>query len=159
MTTSGIIWWSKSAKAITVKAHAKMKEKRNFSVSPNFQKRNRAIIGTAPILLSKFMHVPYFPTIMLLYSFARPVERPVERLVRRVVFCASSINDKRALFTASSFGKASATSGLSITMFDDSRTRFAYLPRTKPSGKSDRLYSARKRRILCIHLKNAVCNY
>src|SRR3972149_9924089 len=48
---------------------------------------------------------------------------PVERLVRRVVFCASSINDKRALFTASSFGKASATSGLSITMFDDSRTR------------------------------------
>ena len=68
---------------------------------------------------------------------------PVERLVGRVVFCARSINDKRALFTASSFGKAWATSALSTTMFDDSRTRFAYLPRTKPSGKSDGLYSER----------------
>jgi hypothetical protein len=31
---------------------------------------------------------------------------PAERLLRRVVFCASSINDRRAAFTASSFGNA-----------------------------------------------------
>jgi hypothetical protein len=68
---------------------------------------------------------------------------PAVRLVTRVVFRASSINDRRAVFTASSLGNALATSGLRTTTFDDSRIRFAYLPRTSPSGKSERLYSAR----------------
>src|SRR4030043_1862497 len=69
--------------------------------------------------------------------------RPVERLVRRVVFCATSISERRALFTASSLGNASATLGLRTTIFDDLRKRLAYFPRTKPPGKSDNLYSAR----------------
>jgi len=47
------------------------------------------------------------------------------------------------VFTASSFGKASATSGLSTTIFDDSRSRLIYLPRTKDPEKSERLYSTR----------------
>jgi len=61
--------------------------------------------------------------------------RPVERFVRRVVFCATSISERRALFTASSLGNASATSGLRTTTFDDLRKRLAYFPRTKPPGK------------------------
>lgn len=67
----------------------------------------------------------------------------VECFLGSVAFRASSISDRRALFTASSFGNASATSGLSTIIFDDSRIRPAYFPRTKPAGKSDRLYSLR----------------
>jgi len=33
-------------------------------------------------------------------------------------------------------------------MLDDSRKRFAYLPRTNPAGKSDRLYSVRNSSLL-----------
>ncbi len=54
------------------------------------------------------------------------------------------MSERRALFTASSFGNTSATSGLSTTIFDDLRSRSAYFPRTKPSGKSERSYSGRK---------------
>jgi len=68
---------------------------------------------------------------------------PVERLVGRIVFCAMSIRESSASFTASSFGKACATSGLRTTMLDDSSKRFVYLPRTRPPGKSARLYSGR----------------
>src|SRR5271157_5756933 len=64
---------------------------------------------------------------------------PVERLVGRVVFCAMLISERRALFTASPFGKARATSGSRTTMLDDSFNRFAYFPRTRPPGKSERL--------------------
>lgn len=52
------------------------------------------------------------------------------------------IKPRKALFTASEFGKALATSGSRITIFDDSVSRFVYFPRTS-SPKSERLYSGR----------------
>jgi hypothetical protein len=61
---------------------------------------------------------------------------PVNRLVGRVVLFAISINERRALLTASSFGNALATSGLRTMTLDDSFRRFVYLPRTKAAGKS-----------------------
>lgn len=68
----------------------------------------------------------------------------VERRVGRVVvFRAISMSERRALLTASSFGKAWNTFGLRTMTFDDSFMRSAYLPRTRPPGKSDRLYFAR----------------
>ncbi len=45
--------------------------------------------------------------------------------------------------TACSLGNALATYGLSTTTFDDSRSRFAYFPRTRGPEKSDLLYSGR----------------
>jgi len=45
---------------------------------------------------------------------------PVERFVGRAIFPAIPMSDRSALFIASSFGKASATSGLSTTTFDNS---------------------------------------
>jgi hypothetical protein len=68
---------------------------------------------------------------------------PVERLVVRVAFLAKSIRERSALLTASSFGNTCATSGFRTIILDDSFIRFAYLPRTKPPGKSERLYSSR----------------
>jgi len=68
---------------------------------------------------------------------------PVERLVGRVDFRARSISEIRASLTASSFGNTFATSGLRTMIFDSSFKRFEYLPRTRPPGKSDRLYSGR----------------
>ncbi len=68
---------------------------------------------------------------------------PVERLVGRVDFRARSISEIRASLTASSFGNTFATSGLRTMIFDSSFIRFEYLPRTRPRGKSDRLYSGR----------------
>ena len=73
------------------------------------------------------------------YAFMRFLVDPSERLVRRVVFCATLISESSALFTASSLGNAAATSGFKTTIFDDSRKRLAYFPRTKPRGKSDGL--------------------
>src|SRR3972149_8084093 len=73
---------------------------------------------------------------------ARAFERPLERF-RRVVVFASFISDRSALLTDSSFGKTSATSGLSTIIFEDSRSRLAYLPRTNGPVKSERLYSGR----------------
>lgn len=70
-----------------------------------------------------------------------PVLRPFDRLV---ALRASLISDKSAELTADSFGNASATSGLRTTTFEASRRRFAYFPRTKGPGKSERRYSARK---------------
>lgn len=51
--------------------------------------------------------------------------------------------DRSASFTAALFGKAFASSGSSTTMFEEAAARAAYLPRTNPPGKSERLYSLR----------------
>ena len=61
------------------------------------------------------------------------------RDVRRGRFDASRTNLRRAAFTVRAVGKASATSGSSMTMFEPCAYRVAYFPRTL-SLKS---YSAR----------------
>lgn len=48
-----------------------------------------------------------------------------------------------ASFTAALLGKAVATSGSRTTMFEAEATLAAYLPRTRPPGKSERVYSLR----------------
>ena len=79
----------------------------------------------------------------IIHREARILGDPVECLVGRIVLWAISMSERRALFTASSLGNASATSGLRTMTFDDSFKRFTYLPRTRPPGKSERLYSGR----------------
>lgn len=50
---------------------------------------------------------------------------------------------EKSIIYPSSLGNALATSGLRTTILEDSFNRFAYLPRIRPPGKSERLYSAR----------------
>lgn len=65
------------------------------------------------------------------------------RLLAMRAFLAARRTAPRASFTASLVGNASAISGSRRTMFELSANRAAYLPRTKPFGKSERLYSRR----------------
>jgi len=62
---------------------------------------------------------------------------PVERLDRRVVFCATSISERSALFTASSLGNASATSGLRTTILNALMEQKEYAPYEKILGIVD----------------------
>jgi hypothetical protein len=61
--------------------------------------------GGFRVNVKESLHLPSIPVDRRIHREARFLADPVERL-GRVVFCAISIRDRSALFTASSFGKA-----------------------------------------------------